>query len=90
MSPEHIHHAFIPVRAYYHLMRWIFGKNYHPFATAVKEGLHPLPAFMKEHQNKIRNIYFGFIYVIPTLILALMMHSIHKIIVKRFYGVMKK
>ena len=71
-------------------MRWIFGKDYDPFATTVKEGLHPLPAFMKYHQNKIRNFYLGLICIVPTLVLALMLHSIQKIFFQRIYGRMKK
>ncbi len=66
-------------------MRWIFGKNYDPFATTKKEGLHPLPAFMKYHQNKIRNFYFGFIYIIPTISVAFILNLIQKFVFRQFY-----
>ena len=90
VSPDHLHHVFTPIRAYYHLMRWIFGKDCDPFATTVKEGLHPLPAFMKYHQNKLQKLYFALIYIIPTLVLAFMLHGVQRIVFKRIYGQMKK
>ena len=71
-------------------MRWIFGKDYDPFATTVKEGLHPLPAFMKHHENKIRNFYLGSIYIVPTFVFVTMIHSVLKIAYKRVYELIKK
>ena len=67
----------------------VFGKDYDPFATTVKEGLHPLPAFMRHHQSKIRNFYLGLIYIIPTFVLGLMLHWTQKLVFKRVHGAMK-
>jgi hypothetical protein len=63
-------------------MRWIFGENYDPFPSDMKEGLHPLPAWMKYHQRKIRNFYLSLIYTLPTLFIAYILHSVSKILRK--------
>ena len=86
-SPYDLHNAFAPIRWYYHVMCWMYGNDYDPFATTQTEGLHPLLVSMKYHQNKIRNLYFGGMYTIPPLLIALV---IHKIVTKRYYSKMKK
>lgn len=78
LSPDHLHHIFIPIRGYYYLMRWIFGETYDPFGSNNIEGLHPLPAWMKYHQNKIRNTYLCLIYMIPTLAVVFCVHHVQK------------
>ena len=88
-SPYDLHNAFAPIRWYYHVMRWMYGKGYDPFASAKTEGLHPLLVSMKYHQNKIHRVYFGAMYTIPTLIITVMLHKIQKIFIKRFYPSMK-
>jgi hypothetical protein len=71
-------------------MRWLFGKNYDPFKTNIKVGLHPLPAFLKYHQNKIRNFYLGLIHILPTLFLAFILYFIQKLFIKRLYWLKKQ
>ncbi len=60
-------------------MRWIFGKNYDPFETDIKEGLHPIPAFLKRNHFLIRVIYYTPMYTFPILLIIL----IHKIFNKK-------
>ena len=84
-SPHQIHRVFIPIRAYYHVMRWIFGKNYNPFETSVNEGLHPLLAFLKSHQQMFRLAYYAVIYVVPTLLIAFILHILQSLHVERLY-----
>lgn len=71
VSPKDFHYIFIPIREYYQFMRWIYGKTYDPFGSNHTDGLHPLAAWMKYHQNKIRIIYFCTIYIIPIVVLCI-------------------
>jgi hypothetical protein len=57
VSSHSLQRIFTPIRIYYLLMRWIFGKTYDPFETKIKEGLHPLPAFLKQNESLIRFIH---------------------------------
>ena len=66
-------------------MRWIFGKNYNPFETSVNEGLHPLPAFLKSHQQMFRLAYYAVIYIVPTLCIAFILHFLQNSLIKRLY-----
>ncbi|CAF1678589.1 unnamed protein product, partial [Adineta ricciae] len=71
-SPQTLHHIFAPIRVYYRIMRTIYGTNYDPFATAIKDGLHPVPRFLKKFHLLVRIVYFvpkyfGII-IIPILI----------------------
>jgi len=67
LSPKDLHHIFIPIRAYYNLMRWIYNETYDPFGSNNIDSLHPLPAWMKYHQNKIRTSYLCLVYMIPLV-----------------------
>lgn len=66
-------------------MRWIFGKNYDPFKTNMKKGLHPLLAFLKYHQVMFRTFYFGVLYTFPTLLIAIILHRIQSILYNCLY-----
>jgi hypothetical protein len=57
-------------------MRWYYGQNYDPFETNMKEGLHPLPAFLKYNNNKIRKICFAVVYTLPALFIAFILRFI--------------
>ena len=90
LPPADLHYIFAPIRGYYRTMRWIHGKNYDPFSTSQKEGLHPLPAFIMHHRNKIWNIYLAVVYIIPAMIISILFHSIQKSVVKRFFSTKRK
>jgi hypothetical protein len=77
--PNTLHRVFTPIRIYYRVMRWIFGKNYDPFETNIKEGLHPLPAFLKAHDFPIRATYYAPICILPLLLIIL----VHKFFNKK-------
>lgn len=51
---ELLHQVFVPIRAYYVLTRWLFGNSYNPFETEMKDGLHPITAFLIKHKEFIR------------------------------------
>ncbi|CAF1604387.1 unnamed protein product [Adineta ricciae] len=71
-SPQTLHHIFAPIRVYYRITRTIYGSNYDPFPTAIKDGLHPVPRFLKKFHLLVRIIYFGPKYfdiiIVPILI----------------------
>ncbi|CAF1584213.1 unnamed protein product [Didymodactylos carnosus] len=48
VSSSTVQFVFTPIRIYYHLMRWIYGNGYIPFAH-IQQGLHPIPAFYKKN-----------------------------------------
>lgn len=78
LSHKQLHHIFTPIRQYYHLMRWIYGETYDPFGSNGINGLHPLLAWMKYHQNKIRFIYLCIIYIFPVLLFLSMFCAVYK------------
>ncbi len=90
VSPIHLHRFFAPIRIYYHLMRSIFGKNYNPFETNTKEGLHPLFVFLKSNQKIFRIIYFGLIYTFPILLVGFILYLTDNYFIKRIYRLKKK
>jgi hypothetical protein len=89
-SSNTLQRVFTPIRVYYHLMRWIFGKDYDPFETKMKEGLHPIPVFLKKYHFPIRVIYYAPMYILPTLSIAFILRIIQKIFKKFSYVHMKK
>jgi len=82
VSPNTLQRVFTPIRVYYHVMRWIFGKNYDPFETDLKVGLHPLPSFLKQHELEIRIICYSLMYIVPTLFIAFIVRAIQKFLFK--------
>jgi len=71
LSPQQLHHIFAPIRGYYYLMRWMHGESFDPFQSDHSEGVHPLAAWMKYHQTKIRMMYHGIIYIFPILFVCM-------------------
>ncbi len=80
----------MPIRIYYRLMRWIFGNDYDPFKTDMKEGLHPIPTFLKKYHLIIRIIYYAPMYILPTLFIPFILRFIQKIFNNSSYTNMKK
>ena len=66
-------------------MQWWFGKNYNPYETDVKEGLHPVPRFLKKHNMKIRIVYYAPGYILSTLFIATIIHLLLKKIMNVYY-----
>ena len=75
-TPEVLHRVFSSIRIYYRLARWLFGHDHEPFATSVKEGLHPVPAFLIGYDWLIRILLIGQEIYRPTLIIAIIMHFV--------------
>jgi hypothetical protein len=78
-SPNTLQCVFAPIRAYYHIMRWMFGKSYDPFKSNVKEGFHPIAAFLKRNDFLIRVICYTAICTFSILLIILT----HKIFNKK-------
>jgi len=72
LSPEHLHHIFMPIRGYYCLMRWIYGQTYNPFGSNNTDSSHPLIVSMKYHQNKIIIMHLCTIYILPIIFLCML------------------
>ncbi|CAF1035788.1 unnamed protein product [Adineta steineri] len=90
LSQNSFQHAFMPVRVYYHVMRWYFGKTYNPFETNIKEGLHPVVAFYKQHSGTIRTVVLTIENVIPALLIIFILYYIQKIFIRLFYSGLDK
>ena len=81
-SPNTLQRVFLPIRVYYRLMRWFYGNDYDPFETEMKEGLHPIPIFLKKHDFEIRVIYYAPLHILQTLFIVFILHFIQKILLK--------
>lgn len=68
---ESFQHIFLPVRVYYRVMRWCLGDGYDPFATEVKEGLHPVVSFYKRYASEIRVITMIVDEILPSILLMI-------------------
>jgi hypothetical protein len=84
-SPNTLQRVFTPIRVYYRLLRWMYGNEYDPFETKIKEGLHPIPAFLKQHESMIRIIYYTPQYLLPTLFIIFIIHYFQLSNIKRSY-----
>ncbi|CAF2080502.1 unnamed protein product [Rotaria magnacalcarata] len=51
---DFLHRVFAPIRMYYFITRWLYSDSYNPFETNIKEGLHPLTAFILKNDKPIR------------------------------------
>lgn len=89
-SPDTLQRVFTPFRVYYRLARWLRGENFNPFETNEKEGLHPVPIFLKEHNMKIRFVYYAPLYIFRTSLVAMTIHFLLKMVTKSTYWTTKK
>jgi hypothetical protein len=80
----------MPVRVYYRLMRWYFGKTHNPFETNIKEGLHPVVALYKQYSGTIRTVTLTIENVVPALFIILILHYTQKLFVQFFYSGLNK
>jgi hypothetical protein len=80
----------MPMRVYYRLMRWYFGKSHNPFETNIKEGLHPVAAFYKRYSVTIRTVTLTIENGLPALLIILILHHTQKLFVQFFYSGLNK
>jgi hypothetical protein len=90
VSQHSFQHAFMPVRVYYRLMRWYFGKTHNPFETNIKEGLHPVVAFYKQYNVTIRTVTLTIENGLPALFIILILHYTQKFFVQVFHSDLNK
>ena len=72
----------MPIRIYYQVTRWIFGNEYNPYETNVKEGLHPIIDFLMKHDTKILLSYSIFQNILSTVIIIYILRFSTKLLYK--------
>ena len=80
VSQQSFQHIFLPVRVYYQVMRWCLGDGYDPFATEVKEGLHPVVSFYKRYASEIRVITMVVDEILPSIVMMMGLFYVGKLI----------
>jgi hypothetical protein len=78
VSSDTIQFVYTPIRIYYRLTRFIYGKDFKPFSE-IEEGLHPIPEFYAKHQAFLRFLLLESPrFILPTLFIAIIIHYFNK------------
>lgn len=68
---EFFHQIAGVARVYYRVTRWLFGKDYYPFAAQLEEEeLHPISKFIITHYTYIEFLFVISPWAIPTLLIV--------------------
>ena len=77
-SHQSLQGVLLPVRVYYYVMRWCLGSGYDPFASDVKEGLHPVVSLYKRYATGVRVMALFAEEVLPSMVVMLGLVCVRK------------